>query len=362
MTRAAGGIVKPLPSELFVVHDTNAETRWEALSGVGYHVPNDRFFVRNHTATPVIDVTTWRLRIHGNGVAAVREFGYRDLLAMPSVTADVAIRCAGNGRSFFTAQQGQEVRGTPWRLGGAGVARWRGVPLAAVLRQAGLTPDAVDVLPRGLDGNYVHDGVDFGPVRRPLPIAKALDDVLLAYQMNGEPLPADHGFPVRLVVPSWVGVASIKWVGDIEVSAEPLFSPWNTHLYRMYGPSHPPGGGEPLTTTGITSAFELPWNAAIPAGRRCALRGRSWSGRGRITQVEVSVDHGATWQRANLDGQRPAAAWAPWQVTWRPGTPGPHVLLARATDETGACQSAATPFNDFGYLFDSVVAHPVHVA
>ncbi|MCG5214235.1 sulfite oxidase [Streptosporangium soli] len=362
-TRVSGGagIVKPLPDELFVVHETNAETRWEALSGVGYQVPNDRFFVRNHTATPLIDVTTWRLRIHGSGVTSPREFGYDDLLALPSVTADVAIECAGNGRSFFASQQGQEVPGTPWRLGGVGVARWRGVPLSTVLRQAGLTGNAVDVLPSGLDANYVSDGVDYGPVRRPLPIAKALDDVLLAYEMNGEPLPPDHGFPVRLVVPSWIGIASIKWVGDIEVSAERLFSPWNTRFYRMFGPGRPCGGGDPLTTRGITSAFELPWDAVIQAGRPQVLRGRSWSGQGRITRVEASTDGGATWRDAHLDGRRPAEAWAPWQIVWRPVRPGPHVLLARASDETGARQPDVAQFNTYGYLFDAVVAHPVRV-
>ncbi|GLW11765.1 hypothetical protein Misp01_68930 [Microtetraspora sp. NBRC 13810] len=355
------GIVKPLPEDVFVVHGTNAETRWEALGDVGHLVPNDRFFVRNHTSTPLIDAATWRLRVHGSGVRRPHEFRYDDLRALPSVTLDAAIECAGNGRSFFGSQQGSPAPGTPWRLGGIGVARWRGVPLATVLRLAGLLPGAVDVLPRGLDAPFVSDGVDLGPVRRPLPVAKALKDVLLAYEMNGEPLPPDHGFPVRLVVPSWIGIASIKWVGDIEVSAEPLSSPWDTRFYRMFGPGHPAGGGPPLTTQVVKSAFELPWDASLPAGRSHVLRGRSWSGTGRIVRVEVSTDGGGTWRPADLRGPRQRAAWSSWRLTWRPPGPGVHTLLARATDETGATQPAVTPHNTFGYLFDAVVAHPVTV-
>src|SRR5437868_5347234 len=235
---AAAGIVKPLPPELFIPHGTNAEMRWEAMSGQGYFTPADRFFVRNHVATPLIDAHTWRLKLWGTGLRGAPtedrpiEFSYSDLLGFRSETRTAFIECTGNGRSFYTSQQGQQVSGTPWRLGAVGVARWRGVPLCDVLRKAGLTGRAVDVLPRGLDAEYVDNGANLGRVRRPLPVAKALKDVLLAYEMNGAPLLPDHGFPVRLVVPSWVGIASIKWIGDIQVADEPLFSPWNTRFYR----------------------------------------------------------------------------------------------------------------------------------
>ncbi|WP_326641413.1 sulfite oxidase [Streptosporangium sp. NBC_01755] len=358
---SASGIVKPLPPELFIEHETNAEMRWDAMGDIGFHVPNNRFFVRNHTSTPIIDAATWRLRLHGTGLNGPRSFGYEELLALPSVTRDVAIECAGNGRSLFTAQQHQEVAGTPWRLGGIGVARWRGVPLATVLERSGIIPDAVDVMARGLDPAYVADGVDYGRVRRPIPVAKAMRDVILAYEMNDEPLPPDHGHPVRLIVPGWIGLASVKWVGDIEVSTSPLFSPWNTEFYRMFGDAYPPQGSAPLTTRGVRSAFELPWNATLVAGRPYLLRGRSWSGNGRIADVEVSLDGGATWQRAPLRGPHVASTWTRWQVTWKPTETGRHLLLARATDETGAVQPPRTTHNDFGYLFDAVVRHPVTV-
>jgi DMSO/TMAO reductase YedYZ molybdopterin-dependent catalytic subunit len=363
----AGPILKPLPPELFTVFGTNAEMRWEAMVGEGYLVPVDRFFVRNHTRTPVIDAETWRLRLFGTGLRgsptaeAPVQFSYDDLRRLPAESVTAFVECAGNGRSFFTRQQGQSVSGTAWGLGAVGVARWRGVRLGTVLRRAGLTRAAVDVQPEGLDPDFVSGGVNLGPVRRPLPVAKALDDVLLAYEMNGRPLPPDHGFPVRLVVPSWIGIASIKWVGRIEVSASPLFSPWNTQFYRLFGPDYP-ADGELMGRQVVKSAFELPWNATLAAGRAQVLRGRSWSGNGRIRHVEVSTDGGVTWQRACAVGRGEAAGWQRWEFPWRPGAPGAYTLRARATDVTGAAQPVQVPFNTLGYLFGAVVAHPVTVA
>ncbi|CAA9225319.1 MAG: putative sulfite oxidase, partial [uncultured Corynebacteriales bacterium] len=354
-----GPILKPLPPEVFTVFDTNAETRWEALRDTGRHTPTDRFFVRNHTSTPVLDRLAWRLRLHGDGLAGGPvELSLADLRRLPAESCTEAIECAGNGRRFFATQQGEPVAGTGWRLGAVGVARWRGVRLGTVLRRAGISRHAVDVLPSGLDPHYVTDGVDLGPVRRPLPVAKALDDVLLAYEMNGEPLLPDHGAPVRLVVPGWVGIASIKWVGDIEVSTRPLFSPWNTRFYRCFGPGHPAEGGAPLAELGVKSAFELPLPAVLPAGRGTLLTGRSWSGHGPVVDVRVSTDGGARWRRPRLRG---GPGWARWELPWTPPGPGAYELLARATDATGRTQPDRARYNTLGYLFDAVVRHPVRV-
>ena len=159
---------------------------------------------------------------------------------------------------------------------------------------------------------------------------KALDDVLLAYEMNGEPLPPDHGHPVRVLVPSWIGIASIKWVGDIEVSAQPLYSPWNTDFYRLFGAAYPEGGSAPLTRQTLKSAFELPWDASVTAGEELRLTGRSWSGEGGIERVEVSTDGGATWGRARLHDTPRRGSWVRWSTDWRPAAPGAYTLLARA--------------------------------
>ncbi|MFD4024394.1 sulfite oxidase [Streptomyces sp. NPDC058576] len=357
------GVVKPLPAELFTLRGTNAETNFAALRDTGLLTPADRFFVRNHTATPRIDRADWKLTVWGDGLrGGPVDFALADLLALPPVTRTAFVECAGNGRSFFTSQQGQAVSGTAWTLGAIGTARWRGVRLADVLRRAGVGRQAVDVLPRGLDAEVVTDGVKLGRVRRPLPVAKALDDVLLAYEMNGEPLPPDHGYPVRLIVPSWVGIANIKWVGDIEVSAEPLLTPWNTGLYRLFGPGHPPEGGPPLTRQTLKSAFELVPGASFRAHRRALLTGRSWSGGAPVRAVEVSTDGGARWRAARLRDEPRSGSWVRWTADWVPRERGPAVLLARATDRSGRAQPVATAHNTQGYLFDAVVRHPVTVS
>ncbi len=262
-TAAASPIVKPLPPEWFISYGTNAEMRWDSVQDLGHVVPNERFFVRDHTATPLIDERSWRLEVVGSGLAGSGiTLSYDDLRRMPQREVFTAVECAGNGRSFFGTQQGTPTPGTQWGLGAIGVARWRGVPLRAVLERAGITEAAVDVMPVGLDGTVVSGGVDYGHVRRPLPVAKALDDAILALAMNGEDLPPDHGFPVRLVVPGWIGVASVKWVGRIEVSDEPLFSYWNTQQYVMTGDAYP--DRPVLGVQTVKSAWELARGATLP--------------------------------------------------------------------------------------------------
>jgi DMSO/TMAO reductase YedYZ molybdopterin-dependent catalytic subunit len=360
-------IVKPLPAGRFRVHESNAEMRWEIMRGQGHVVPNADFFVRNHTSTPLIDAGTWSLSVFGTGLRGsvppghpVR-FSYQDLLDLPARTVVCAIECAGNGRSFFAAQQGQAVPGTPWRLGAIGVAAWRGVPLSVVLERAGITREAVDVMPSGLDPDLVMAGVNHGRVRRPIPVAKALDDVILAYEMNGEPLPPDHGYPVRVIVPHWAGIASVKWVGQIEVSATPLVSYWNTQAYRLFGPDYPPGGAF-ITAQPVRSAFELESNARLPANQEYLLTGRSWSGSGPIARTEISTDGGRRWHPAIPRDPGTPAAWQRWEFRWRTPGPGSYTLRARATDVTGATQPATVSRNTFGYHFGGIAGHPVSTA
>ena len=202
-------------------------------------------------------------------------------------------------------------------------------------------------MPVGLDDPYVCGGVDYGPVRRPLPVAKAMHDVLLAYEMNGELLPPDHGFPLRMVVPGWLGAASIKWLGAIGVSCHPLRSPWNTKWYRV--------GGEPLAEQPVRSAFELAPGAELRHGE--TLHGRAWSGAAPIRRVDVSADGGATWRRAQLrSGPRP---WTRWEAPFLPRRRGRVELIARAADEAGRVQPDTVPRNEHGYGYWAAVRHPV---
>lgn len=348
------GLVKPTPADQFYTLGTNREMRWEAMYGRGYLTPNELFFVRNHTSTPRIAVEPWRLKVYGSALSRPRDFTYDELLSMPSVSVIKALECTGNGRSFFEKSHGKKIEGTQWKLGGIGVAEWTGVRLAEVLDRAGVKKSAVDVMPIGLDEQKV---------RRPMPISRAMhEDTLLVYAMNGQVLPPDHGYPVRVLVPGWSAISSIKWAGSLEVADIPLYSPWNTESYVMVGPTYTPTAtakGPLVTSQVVKSAFELPWDGTLPA-RRHLLRGRSWSGVGKISRVEVSVDGGRTWQRARLREPNLPQAWTRWDLDWD-APAGDHRLLARATDSRGNTQPATIPFNQLGYLYSAVVEHPIHV-
>lgn len=352
-------IVKPLPADWFVNYGSNAEMRWDSVPGLGYATPNERFFVRDHTATPIISSANWSLTLFGTGLAAgAVSFSYEQLQNLPQREIVSFVECAGNGRGFFGSQQGTPAAGTQWGLGGIGVARWRGVALAELLERAKVVGDAVDVMPYGLDNTVVSGGVDYGHVRRPIPLAKAQDNALLALEMNGEPLPFDHGFPARLIVPGWIGVANVKWVGQIEVSKQPLFSLWNTQQYVLQGAAYP--DKQIVTTQVVKSAWELARGATVQAGT--PLTGRAWSGEAGINRVEVSVDRGLTWTSAQLLGRNGAGNWVRFRYTLPTLAAGPYELWARATDNHGRTQPSTVPPNSGGYLFGAIVRHPITVA
>jgi DMSO/TMAO reductase YedYZ molybdopterin-dependent catalytic subunit len=348
-------VVKPTPPDRFFDYGTNKEMRWETMYGRGYLVPNDLFFVRNHTRTPRLDVATWRLQVEGAGVERPFELRYDDLLAMPSLSVIRSIECAGNGRSFFQAAYGKQAQGTQWKLGGIGVAEWTGVPLREVLERAGLKRTARDIMVEGLDDAHV---------RRPIPITKAFaEDTLLVYAMNGDTLPPDHGFPLRLLTPGWVGVANIKWVGRLEVSEQPLFSYWNTETYVLLGPDYqanPPAKGPILSTQSLKSALELAAEAHVRAGNQ-RIKGRAWSPFGKIARVMYSLDQGQTWQPARLQEPNIARAWVRWDFAWD-AQPGHDTLTVRATDEAGNTQPDSVLWNEQGYLYNALIHHPVQVS
>ncbi|MBA2376025.1 MAG: sulfite oxidase [Rubrobacter sp.] len=356
---APRSIAKPLPPERFIdyraedpsqnhpVKDPgyNAEMRWRATtSSAEYLTPTENFFVRSHAPTPFIDAATWELKIEGPSLGKSLGLGYGDLLGLPSVSITKALECAGNGRVFFDENHGREAPGTPWRLGAVGVAEWTGVPLREILERANMKPSARDIMAGSLDG---------AGMRRPLPVEKALDDAIVAYGMNGEPLMPDHGFPARLIVPGWAAVASVKWLGRLFVSDERLFSPWNTEQYVLTGDGH---DGSPVTRQVVKSALELAWNAEIPAGEN-TIRGRSWSPTASIARVECALD-GEEWREAAIEAPNLPGAWATWSFSVNL-SPGGHTLRVRATDTDGDTQPEEPPFNDLGYLYGGVVGFPI---
>ena len=231
--------------------------------------------------------------------------------------------------------------------------------LAHVLAEAGIDDSAVSVLLVGLDTTAPEGGY-----RKVLPVHKAMHpDTLLAYEMNGEALPRDHGFPVRAVVPGWVGANSIKWLGRIVVSAEWIWTRNNTTNYVLIGEDYPaegPAMGQPITTLVINSALALPWPADLSAGPQL-IRGYARSPHGAITGVEWSSDSGASWSGASVEPSPSRYSWSLFTFEWD-AEPGDHTLMTRATDEAGNTQPDAIPFNKKGYLFNQPLPHPIRVA
>jgi len=367
--RASAGapaILKPLPAEWFIDYGTNAEMRWDSVDPHRYLTSPARLFVRDHTATPHLDPTTYRLEIFGDGLATPRSadravsLSYADLRRMPTTRLTSVHECTGNGRSFFASQQAQPAAGTQWTLGAVGAVEWEGVRLRTVLRRVGLDPAAVSIMATGLEGSYVTGGVDYGPVRRPFPVSKAMDDALLVWGANGHDLLPDHGYPIRLVLPGWVGIGSIKWLGSLEVSTSEQTSPWNTIWYRMTGGNYP-ADSPPLTVNPVRSAFELPWGAQLVRRPVVTVSGRAWSGAGQIAHVDLSTDGGQSWDRVEQLRCERRGGWTQFRYAWHRPDRGDHVLMARATDVTGRRQPLTTPYNSNGYFFDAVVRHPVTV-
>jgi DMSO/TMAO reductase YedYZ molybdopterin-dependent catalytic subunit len=344
--------VKPLPADVFIDHGLNKETRLETLRG--YLTPASHFFVRNHAPTPVVDPRTWRLRVEGSALERPLSLSFDELLRLPSRSVICYVECAGNGRGFFKEFMGKVASGTQWRLGAIGVAEWTGVPLAAILELARLKRDT----PRD-PLNVLVESLDAVKVNRPMSLAKALeDDTLIAYAMNGEPIAADHGAPARAIVPGWVGINNIKWVGRIEVREQAIDVPTTTSTYVMEGPDHT--GKTPLRLQTIKSAVALPWGGTLAAGRQ-RLRGFAWSPTGRIARVEASFDGGATWTPTILTEPNIPRAWVRWELEWD-ARPGAHTITTRATDEQGNTQPASMPWNAQGYGYNVPVPHPVRVA
>jgi sulfane dehydrogenase subunit SoxC len=347
-----------VPEAAFIRFGSNAEMRFEALSRDQYLIPAANFFVRDHDATPTIDAATWRLSVEGSGVEQPFTLRYDELTRLPSRTVTRYVECAGNGRSQYNEVLKRPAMGTQWHFGGYGVAEWTGVAVADLLDRARVKPSAVDVLGVGLDRPAV---------RRPMPIDKARqDDTLVAYLLNGQPLPPDSGYPARLLVPGWVGVASIKWLGSLQVTEDKAYTDWNTQLYVLIGPDYapePPARGPIINEQVMKSAVALPWPGTLRAGQQ-TIWGYAWSPSGKIGKVDVSLDGGTSFQPARLIEPNIEKAGVRWEFTFQ-ASPGPMTIMPRATDEQGNAQPTdptAQKWNEQGYLFALAAPHPVNVA
>lgn len=315
--------------------------------------PNDRMFIRNNLLTPDIDAAQHRLAVKG---LVEREvvFSVDQLKSMfPVVTLQGMLECAGSGRTSFEPRPS----GTPWSpTGGMGCPKWTGVRLADVLRAAGVKPNAAHVAGQGGDPGMVATAP---AVIRSIPMAKAMDDdTLLAWEMNGAPLPKVHGYPLRLVVPGWVGSASTKWLHTLTVLDAPFKGTYMTSSYVLPRWPVEPGQKMPAQTAStegwpVKSMITFPAPGARFKGTdRIVVRGRAWVGEGSIDRVEVSTDEGVTWKPASLGPRGNRFAWRTFTFEFQPERFGYQTFLARAWDDRGNAQPIVSTWNPLGYFWN----------
>jgi DMSO/TMAO reductase YedYZ molybdopterin-dependent catalytic subunit/mono/diheme cytochrome c family protein len=328
------------------VHSTNPPLEESPLGALeGTITPTGLHFIRNHAPTPdPVDLATWRLTVDGE-VDRPLSLSLDQLRQLPSASLNILIECAGNSRSHYDPP----AAGTQWGNGAVSVAEWTGVPLSAVLELAGMRPSTVHVIARGFDA---------AKVTRGLPTAAALrPDVILAWALNGEPLPISHGFPLRLVVPGWLGVANVKWLDRITASPVPNEGLQQTVNYVFDRPGQP--DKPQMTLLPVKSVIARPAEGAALDGT-VLISGFAWSGSGSISAVEVSADGGLSWTPARLLGSDDPRVWRRWDLPWTPPASGQFTLLSRATDSTGQVQPVTAEWNRLGYAYNAIQG--VHIS
>ncbi len=317
--------------------------------------PNDRFFVRWHLANiPTIDASAWRLSVGGDSASNPYELTLAQLQHDFEAVELVALcQCAGNRRGLSDPH----VPGVQWGNGAMGNARWKGARLKDLLARAGLAKEAVEIAFNGADSPALEATPDF---TKSIPVWKALDDnTLVAYEMNGEPLPHWNGFPARIVVPGWTATYWMKQVVSIRALPQPLSSFWMNTAYRI------PKGRFPVvdrfvsqeseTTTPITEILvnslitNLEENQRFRAGSQLVVKGLAWDGGAGLRHVEVSFDAGRSWQRAELGEDHGRFSARAWQFAFVPHARGPLAVAARATNAQGTTQTEQLIFNPAGY-------------
>jgi DMSO/TMAO reductase YedYZ molybdopterin-dependent catalytic subunit len=322
----------------------NSETPLDSVRS--WVTPNRLFFVRNHFDVPVIDRTTWRLRVEGC-VERPKVWTWNELAILPERSVFATVECAGNGRSFLQPR----AQGVQWGAGAIGHAEWTGVPLRLLLEQAGLRPGALEVLVEGSDHGTEPDDPEEIVFARSLPLAKALDpDTLLAMRMNGELLEPSHGYPVRLFVPGWYGVASVKWVRRIAVLDRVFQGYFQTTKYTVQRQTPPGTQTVVVGPMAVKSEILRPRpDDALGVGTNRVF-GVAWAGEQAVAQVEVSTDGGRVWNLAEMIGPRARYSWTLWEYLWEVAEPGAYTLLARATATDGKVQPLRHDPLNGGYL------------
>jgi DMSO/TMAO reductase YedYZ molybdopterin-dependent catalytic subunit len=328
----------------------NYETPIEAFGDV--ITPNDAFFVRYHLSDiPAVDAASWRLKIGGDGANGEAELSLDDLKKMPTAEVVAVNQCSGNRRGLFWPH----VAGVQWGYGAMGCARWKGTRLKDVLAKVGIKPDAIEIVFDGADRPAVDGTPDFV---KSIPVWKAMEDTtLIAYEMNGSPLPHFNGFPARIVLPGWTGTYWLKHVVSIRAVTKPFDGFWIKSAYRIPVGKFPvvarfisqeTPANTPITEILVNSLITSHRDGATVNAGKVTVAGIAWDGGYEIRTVEVSSDGGMTWNAATLEENLGRYAFRPWRhvIDIRPGK---NTVSARATNAIGQSQTASLILNPAGY-------------
>jgi sulfane dehydrogenase subunit SoxC len=328
------------------------------LEALRYDVtPAGLHYLLTHYDIPAVDPSTFRLVLDGH-VRTSLSLSLDAIRSRPAVTSVVTLECAGNGRARMSPRPVSQ----PWLVEAVGTARWTGTPLAPLLREAGINDGAVEVVFTGAD-HGIERGVE-QDYQRSLSLSEAArDDVLLVYEMNGAPLLPQHGFPLRLIVPGWYGMAHVKWLSRIEVVTD-RFDGYQMRAYRVREQSAE--HGVPVTRIEPRALLAPPGfpdfmsrHRVLRSGRTM-IEGRAWSGWGPVTAVRVSIDGGDHWESATVEPAPNLGGWARWSWPWD-ATVGNYVLTARAEDDTGRSQPIDPRWNRGGFANNHIQHVPVTV-
>lgn len=321
----------------------NAETSLSELRG-NMLTPNTSFYVRNHFEPPMLEPSSWRLTV-GGLVERSMSLTLPEIQAMRVQTLTATLECAGNGRALLKPP----VPGEPWGLGAVSTAEWTGAPLIDVLDRATPRSGAREARFRGADGGPIEGHPGITQFERSLTLEEARESQpLLAYAMNGIPLPIDHGYPLRLIVPGWYGVASVKWLTTIEVSDVAFSGYFQAERYFYEWERAGRVVREPVNRLRVRSLITEPSPEQELTAGNVVIRGLAWSGVAPIARVEVSIGSGS-WQEAHLVGTPSRESWQEWEFRAQMDRPGEATVRARATDRAGRTQPQQPEWNRLGY-------------
>jgi DMSO/TMAO reductase YedYZ molybdopterin-dependent catalytic subunit len=319
----------------------NAETPFPALNRD--RTASELFYVRNHFDVPSIDASEFKLNINGDienpgeySIDRVKNFGEKKLL--------VVMECAGNGRTSMVPA----IQGTQWDLGAVSQAEFTGTSLRNLLGETVPTDDAVEVKFTGADQGQIHTE-EVNSYARSLPLVVAMHpDTMLVWEMNGQPLSKQHGYPLRLVVPGWYGMASVKWLQEISILSEPFKGFFQSQEYVYLGENGIPDH-MPVTNMRVRSLILTPENEFEIEDGPIQISGIAWSGDGKVTKVELSFNEGQNWFKANLNPADSDYGMARWEYVWNPNQLGEYTIIARAFDSHGKKQPLNSRWNKGGY-------------